>query len=53
MIITATVTVEVDKKDWANEYGLRPVEVEADVKSYLTTMLQECSPLIELKGSVK
>lgn len=48
MKIIATVTVEVSETDWANEYGLEPKEVVADVESYLTTMLQECSPLIKL-----
>jgi hypothetical protein len=50
MLITATVTVEVSGTAWASEYGLVPSEVRADVKSYIQTMLQECSPLITLKG---
>jgi hypothetical protein len=49
MIITATITVEVSGTAWASEYGITPNEVRADVKSYIQTMLQECSPLITLK----
>ena len=50
MKITSTVTFEVSEKDWANEYGLDPKEVLADVESYLTTLLQSCSPLIKLES---
>lgn len=39
MKIAINVTLDVDETAWANEFGILQNEVRADVKTYMTTML--------------
>jgi hypothetical protein len=52
VVIRIQADISVDIAEWAEEYGIPHTEVREDVKSYLTTQLSECSPLLRLKGFV-
>lgn len=42
MKIRMTFTLDVDEEAWAAEYGAEPAGVRKDVKSYVTTLLNDC-----------
>lgn len=37
--IRMTVTLDIDTQSWADEYGVEPSEVRADVRAYVQSAL--------------
>lgn len=40
MKVRVVLSVEVDKHEWAREYGIEPSEVADDVRGYILTGIQ-------------
>lgn len=45
MKVKISVTVEVDTKAWAQEYGVPPVDMRQDVATYFLGHINEAYPL--------
>jgi hypothetical protein len=52
MKIRVTLTVEIDAKAWADNYGVDPEDVRNDVRQYILTNVQGSAGIEEAHGEV-